>query len=200
MSNEKTGAACRIRLICKSKKVDQSDIYKKAKKLLQIYRDICWDTAEYAEQMQMSLPYEYDYCSWDLNSALMYLENFAPNEKRERFAETIQSLFRVKWMVEIVDAAMVRVRDFPLDGELYSEILSLFYLSRFQYSETEMLNQLEMERSTYYRRKKEAVTVFGLALWGGSIDKYRKVMNGPEEPKMSMFDQSSANEEKALCI
>ena len=150
--------------------------------------------------MQMSLPYEYDYCSWDLNSALMYLENFAPNEKRERFAETIQSLFQVKWMVEIVDAAMVRVRDFPLDGELYSEILSLFYLSRFQYSETEMLNQLEMERSTYYRRKKEAVTVFGLALWGGSIEKYRKVMNGPEESKMSMFDQSSANEEKALCI
>ena len=41
MSNEKTGAACRIRLICKSKKVDQSDIYKKAKKLLQIYR-VCF--------------------------------------------------------------------------------------------------------------------------------------------------------------
>ena len=199
MSNEKVGAACRIKMICISKKINQADIYKRAKRVLQIYRDICWDTAEYAEQIQMSLPYEYDYCSWDLNSALMYLENFAPNEKRDRFAETIQSLFQVKWMVEIVDAAMVRVRDFPLDGELYSEILSMFYLSRFQYSEEEMLDQLEMERSTYYRRKKEAVTVFGLALWGGSIEKYRKVMNRPDEPQMSVFDNGTS-EAEALCI
>ena len=196
MSNEKTGSASRIRMICRSKRIDQSDVYKKAKKVLQVYRDICWDTAEYAEQMQLSLPYESDYCSWDLNSALMYLEDFAPNEKRERFAERIQSLFQVKWMVEIVDAAMVKVHDFPLNGELYSEILTMFYLSRLQYSETDMLDQLEMERSTYYRRKKEAVTVFGLALWGGSIEDFRKVMNGPEQSQMSMFD----NEEEALCI
>ena len=49
MSNEKAGSALRIKMICISKRIDQSDIYKKAKKLLQIYRDICWDTAEYAE-------------------------------------------------------------------------------------------------------------------------------------------------------
>ena len=47
-------------------------------------------------------------------------------------------------------------------------------------------------------RKKEAVTVFGLAMWGGSIDKFRKVMNGPDQPQMSMFDQKGDVE--ALCM
>lgn len=193
MDNNKTGSASRIKTICGSKGVNQSDIYKKAKKLLQIYRDVCWDTVDYAEQMRIEIPYEYGYCSNSLDSALIYLEDFAPDEKRERFAERIQSLFKVKWMVEIVDAAMVKVHDFPLNGELYSEILSMYYLSKLQYSEMEMMDQLRLERSSYYRRKKEAVTVFGLALWGGSIDDFRKVMNGPQQ--VSMFDQ-----EEELCI
>ena len=98
-----------------------------------------------------------------------------------------------KAAVEIVDAAMVKVHEFPLNGELYSEILSMYYLSKLQYSEMEMMDQLRLERSSYYRRKKEAVTVFGLAMWGGSIEDFRKVMNGPQQ--VSMFDQ-----EEELCI
>ena len=51
-------------------------------------------------------------------------------------------------------------------GDLYFELLSKFYLSKFKYGETEMLEMLNMERSTYYDRKKEAILVFAWALWG----------------------------------
>lgn len=189
MNSNRTGPANRIRAICKSRKIDETSVYAKAKKLLEIYRDVCWDTADYADQMKESI--SYDYCSGSLDSALLYLEEFAPNESKEHFAEKIQSLFRVKWMVEIVDQAMIKVHDFPLNGELYAEILSMYYLSRFQYSESEILEQLSIERSSYYRRKKEAVTVFGLTLWGGSITEFRTSMTGTDQEQLTLFDQEA---------
>lgn len=60
------------------------------------------------------------------------------------------------------------------------------YLNRFKYRESEMLEVLNMERSTYYDRKKEAILLFGLSLWGTAI------------PKLKDFLES-AREEEALC-
>ena len=49
-----------------------------------------------------------------------------------------------------------------------------------------MLEVLNMERSTCYDRKKEAILLFGLSLWGTAI------------PKLKDFLES-AREEEALC-
>ena len=94
----------------------------------------------------------------------------------------------MKWMVEIVDSAMIKVREFPLNGDLYSQILSMYYLGRFQYTEAEMMEELCLERSSYYRRKKEAVMVFGLTIWGGALDDFRQIMIVNEPTQMSIYD------------
>lgn len=121
-----------------------------------------------------------------LDGALIYLENFAPDEARERFEERIRSLFETKWIIELVDMAMLKIREYPDKGALYCEIISKAYLNRFKYRESEMLEVLNMERSTYYDRKKEAILLFGLSLWGTAI------------PKLKDFLES-AREEEALC-
>ena len=188
MGNNRNGSRKRIESICVSRMVKEDDVYNRARKLLEIYRDVCWETSEYANQVREDLTWEYGYVSGDLDSALLYLENFAPDEKRERFAAKIRSLFNVKWMIEIVDSAMIKVREFPLNGELYAHILSTYYLGRFQYTEAEMMEDLNMERSSYYRRKKEAIMVFGLAIWGGSLDDFRQIMIGNEPQQMTIYD------------
>lgn len=121
-----------------------------------------------------------------LDGALIYLENFAPDEARERFEERIRSLFETKWIIELVDMAMLKIREYPDKGALYCEIISKAYLNRFKYRESEMLEVLNMERSSYYDRKKEAILLFGLSLWGTAI------------PKLKDFLES-AREEEALC-
>ena len=188
MGNNRNGSRKRIEMICKSKQIDENEVYSKAKKLLEIYRDVCWETSEYADQVKEDLMVDYGYMSGDLDTALVYLEHFAPDEKKDRFAAKIQSLFDVKWMVEIVDSAMIKVREFPLNGDLYSQILSLYYLGRFQYTEAEMMEELCLERSSYYRRKKEAVMVFGLTIWGGALDDFRQIMIGNEPKQMLIYD------------
>lgn len=180
----------RIKMICGAKKLDEDNLYKKAKLLLDVYRDVCWHTTDYADEVKESLFYECGLASEDLTAALVYLENFAPDVSREHFAERIQGLFEVKWMVDIVDAAMRKVRDFPLVGEIYASIITCSYLSGLTYTEAELLEEFGMERSTFYRRKKEAVQVFGLAVWGGHMDEYKQLFLGIEPRQLSIFDQA----------
>ena len=40
-----------------------------------------------------------------------------------------------------------------------------------------MLEIFHLERSTYYDRKKEAILLFGLSLWGNSIPKLKRYLD-----------------------
>lgn len=195
MGNNRNGSRQRIATICASRKINENEVYDRARKLLEIYRDVCWETSEYANLVREDLACEYAYASSDLDTALLYLENFAPDEQKEKFAAKVRALFNVKWMVEIEDSAIIKVRDFPLNGELYAHILSMYYLGRFQYTESEMMEELNLERSSYYRRKKEAVIVFGLAIWGGSINDLRQIMLGNEHQPI-VDDTSEENKDR----
>lgn len=64
---------------------------------------------------------------------------------------------------------------------MYCEILSKCYLSKFKYKEAEMLEIMDMERSTYYDRKKEAVLLFGLSLWGNAIPMLKEFLSEAKE-------------------
>lgn len=69
----------------------------------------------------------------------------------------------------------MRVRDYPCNGNLYCEILSKCYLTCFKYREPELLEILNMERSTFYDKKKEAVLVFGLSSVGDIHTKAKRI-------------------------
>ncbi|MGE9875590.1 hypothetical protein ACQQ9V_06680 [Hornefia butyriciproducens] len=85
---------------------------------------------------------------------------------------------------------------FQKDGsKAYAHILSMYYLGKFQYTEAEMMEELNLERSSYYRRKKEAVIVFGLAIWGGSIDDLRQIMLGGK-PQQMTFEEMARSYQK----
>ena len=174
MSRKNTQAINSIQRICQVQKLVMDDIYTRAKLLLSIYRDVCWSTAIRAEELEDNLVC---YCSNQLSDALVYLENFAPQEKKAEFEERVQSLFETRWMIELVDNAMLKVREFPHNGILHHEILSRCYLDKFKYTESDLLELLSIERSTYYDRKKEAVYVFGISLWGDALPKMMKFID-----------------------
>ena len=71
----------------------------------------------------------------------------------------------------------------------------MYYLGKFPYTEAEMMEELNLERSSYYRRKKEAVIVFGLAIWGGSIDDLRQIMLGGKLQQMT-FEEMARSYQK----
>ncbi len=62
------------------------------------------------------------------------------------------------------------------NGQLYHEILSKQYLTVYKYTEFEMLELLGLERSTYYDKKKEALDLFAICLWGYTIPSMRGLL------------------------
>lgn len=166
MSRKTTGAWNAIHSMCRLQGIKEQELYEKARMLLGIYRRVCWSVLGSADCVAEDV----DYCyGSDLDRALVYLETFAPDREREHFEARIKILFETRWMLELVERAMLRVKEFPDGGDQYFEILSKSYLTRWKYTESEMLELLHLERSRFYDKKKEAVMIFGIALWGGMI-------------------------------
>ena len=112
-----------------------------------------------------------------MDSALVYLELFAPDTEKQEFESRISALFENKWMVDLIDTAMAKIYDYHNNGRLYHEIISKSYLTAFRYSESELLDLLNMERSTFYDRKREAILLLGVSLWGYAIPCFKGIFN-----------------------
>ena len=118
--------------------------FHRSKLILKIYRDVVWVLSERAEELQET--------AWimgeqDIESGLCYLENFAPD----------------------IDRALLRLKRYPDRGELYYEILTKQFIYRFNSTEKELLEELNIERSVFYDRKREAIYLFSVCLFGYSI-------------------------------
>lgn len=100
MSRYNTQVLSSIRMLCRMQNIDEKVLYERAKLILSIYREVCWSTIDRANDVCDTL-----ICTYgdSLDGALIYLENFAPDEARERFEERIRSLFETKWIIELVD-------------------------------------------------------------------------------------------------
>ena len=69
----------------------------------------------------------------------------------------------------MVDTSMMRLREYEDQGRRYFDIVNRTYMVKLRYSESEMLEDLQCERTCYYVRKKEAVTLFGVCFWGSVL-------------------------------
>lgn len=185
MSRNNTQVLNNIRMLCRIQKVNEKMLYDRSRLILSIYRDVCWSAIGRADEVHEDLICT---CGANLGDALVYLETFAPDEARERFEERIRSLFETKWMIELVDHAMGRIREYPCRGDLYCEIISKSYLSRFHYKESELLEVLSRNCSTYYDLQKRSNPFVWLILMGTSI------------PMLKQFLRETKDEEEAYRI
>ena len=163
-----------IHSICEADHIDEKRLYEKTKLVLSKYRNICWQTRADTDETLADL------CvcaSSDIDGALIYLETFAPEREKDIFESKIMNLFDRRWMIDIVDTAMIKTKEFPYGGDTFFEIISKCYLTRWKYTEKDMLEILNMDRSRFYDKKKEAVMIFGISLFGTAIPRYRKLVS-----------------------
>ena len=96
--------------------------------------------------------------------------------KEEIRAKSIDSMIfhvcRTDWILRVIKVVMDRVEMFPEFGKLYYVILQMAYFEKDKKSDQEILEKLNLERSTYYLRKKEAILLCGVLIWDEA--KHRK--------------------------
>lgn len=131
-------------LMYKGLNIERTTVLHKTKLLLKIYRPVVWSTSNRAYQICESAEC---YCGKNLERALEYLANFAPETEQNRFSENVRSLFETHWLISLIDSTMNKIYEYPDNGKMYHEILSKQYLTVSKYSEQEMLELLNMEHS-----------------------------------------------------
>ena len=105
MGRKDTLAAKSIRKMYEQLNLNQSDIFSKTKLLLSVYRDVVWITLSESARVNEELVYYGE----ELDSALVYLELFAPDTEKQEFESRISALFENKWMVDLIDTAMAKI-------------------------------------------------------------------------------------------
>lgn len=161
--------------------LDSTVAFHKSKLILKIYRDVVWVLSERAQELQ---EYAWELGDQDLSTGLCYLENFAPDIDLQDFEEKVCCVIQSQMLVDVINRALLRLKRYPDRGELYYEILSKQFIYRFNSTEKELLDELNMERSVFYDRKKEAIYLFSICLFG-----YVKLVTMiPADPQMAERD------------
>ena len=138
--------------------------YHNAKKLAETYRGVMWGlehTYTEAQGICVGLGYE------GILEALDYLEEGLSDELQSlRLDDSARSLLFTHSLIKLVDRAMLALKEYPGCGEAYYELIQRLYFLKYSYTEDEMLDTLGISRSTFYRKKKEALSLLGMILWG----------------------------------
>lgn len=70
-------------------------------------------------------------------------------------------------LLEIMEDALLIVKEYPDEGELYYRLLRYRYFDSFKNTNEEVMLMLDdMPYTTYYRKRKKAIRLYAAMLWG----------------------------------
>jgi len=153
-----------------SSTTDKNLIISRARSVLGIYRDVVWATKRKATDLKTEA---FARGSQDIETGLVYLSDFAPIDEQKDFEDRVNGLFKNKWFVFLMENTLESIKEYPEYGTLYYNILWLSYFDNEPHKEQELLSKLSIERSAFYGRKREALLLFAIQLWGVEIPQLR---------------------------
>lgn len=83
-------------LMYKGLNIDRDMVLHKTKLLMKIYRPVVWSASNRVLEVCESAEI---YCSKQMEEALEYLANYAPDTEQEKFSEKVRSLFETQWLI-----------------------------------------------------------------------------------------------------
>lgn len=167
MGRYDTVAWQRIQTLCCYYGVKENDIKKKSKKILALYASlILFVHLDELPNSNSDLPVKTQL------KALETLESISPEQSDADVVASLRGRIEDLWFHRLVEDAVVKLLEFP-DGALYASILNKCYLTKWTLSEDALAQELDIERSRIYDRKRESVIMFGLCFWYYAIPKKR---------------------------
>ena len=148
---------------CQNLGLEQKALFARTKTVLNLYHRVVWSVKGRADNMKQEIVGTY---GMKLSTALMYLSEFAPVSARASFESKVTQMFEAKWLIDLADMALQYVKVYPGNGELLAQLLQKRFMEEVPRTDAIVSEALSVERSTYYDRKKEAIFLFGISLFG----------------------------------
>ena len=153
----------KIKKVCTTLQLEQDFVFNRAEILIANFHVITWTDAEKAKH-RSNAPTE-TATRKNPELALLYLADFSPAEDRRDIFNKMYSLFEAQWLKEWVESALDYVRAFSEDGDLYCNILN-GELTQTIIKARDLQKAFGAGKSSYYRKRQEAILLFGVAVWG----------------------------------
>ena len=152
-------AAARICRICEQNRLNPKMVHWKAEKLLAPYRD--------AKQIVRSNIVSEDRIvskTICLVREKYHKYQIGLGHTTKSIDFTIMEILGTKWADKIVEKVLAQINEVNICAE-YVEILKRAYLDQEAKSAEMIMDELNLSKSSYYRKKEQAVTLFGILLW-----------------------------------
>ena len=157
-----------------STETDESNntVYHNAKLLLQIYSKTVWETGD----KYSDIVYSCD-CDFGVNDirGIEIMASLSEESESKKISERLYSIGKNKLMIDAIHSALMKLKEYPYKGDLYYQIIYKNYFVKYKYTENEILENLCLSRTTYFRRRKEAIHLFGISLWKLTIPEVLKM-------------------------
>ena len=159
----------RIHRMCMMAGTTECEMEELGSALLEAFHDVCRYNTDAANDIMADLCYQPDMCFEkeseinEMSRAVTRLEIFLSDARKDEYEREIERIQQTAGMLNIMNALTCWVHNFGKYGPEYADILNTRYMNRFDYTNAEASEILNMGESTYYRKKKAAVILFGLA-------------------------------------
>lgn len=97
----------------------------------------------------------------------------------KRIENRVNTMMKTRFLVDRVQEALTVLRKKPGNGELLYSILYATYIDPEKRKHEELLKALDLSSRTYYRLRREAITILSIRLWSapsGDIDAWLEVL------------------------
>lgn len=155
-----------VRPLGGTKKLETQQFHK-TKLLLSIYRTVVWriETAIY-EVQETAQEYGSDRISELVDFLSLELDEYDLTKDKKAIEDRLMCIAETKQMIEIVDKALKHLKTHPKHGQVYHDIITYCYIDKDVICDDAIMAKLNLTQSTYYRYKKQATELMGIALWG----------------------------------
>lgn len=99
------------------------------------------------------------------------LINYDFNKERRRLQDRLTSADTSLCLLELMEDALLLLKSYPDNGDLYYKLLRYRYFDSYGNTNEELMEILNLSRSTYYRQKKKAIRLYASVLWALSLPK-----------------------------
>ena len=150
--------------ICRLEKKHNAKLYHQTKLLLELYRKVVWSVENSLYDLESTAT---DFGSQRIQDLLNYLDlDFECEVDKGKIEDHLKSIAKSKDLVFLIDQAMMKLNDYPNGGELFFIIVNRKYILKYLCTDNGLMESLDLERTTFYKRKKEAINMLGTILWG----------------------------------
>ena len=97
----------------------------------------------------------------------------------KRVESQVNAMMKTRFLVDRVHDALSVLQKKPGNGELLYSVIYNTYIDPVQRTHDEIISMLHLSERTYYRLRKEAITIMSIRLWSaptGDVDAWLEVL------------------------